>query len=770
MSSIYDSMNDRQKEAVFYTEGPLLILAGAGSGKTRVLTHRIAYLLDEKHVAPWNILAITFTNKAAEEMKERLEALIGKDARYVWTATFHSTCVRILRRHADLIGYDRNFVIYDSDDQRTLIRKIVKDMELNSKEFPEREISSKISSLKNHGKTSDDLRKDWREAMKNRAIADIFDEYQKRLKNSNAMDFDDLLLNTLLLFQTQSEVLETYQERFRYIHVDEYQDTNSIQFHLVALLSGKYRNLCVVGDDDQSIYAFRGADIRNILDFERVFPDAKVVKLEQNYRSTNQILSCANEVIRNNTGRKEKSLWTQKPDGPKTRFILFRDSTQEAEGIITEIEREVAKGNYSYKDTAILYRTNAQSRVLEEVCVKYNVPYKLFGGVNFYQRAEIKDVIAYLRVILDSRDELSLRRIINVPRRGIGDTSLNRVELYAREENISFYEALKKVEEIPGLGRAEKKIREFVELMEGLKKFAKGSAVQPIYELMMDRSTYRDSLMELDSETRSLKEEILSEFENKMIEFDDRDEDEEREDTSALAAFLGELSLVADTDALDADNDRLTMMTLHMAKGLEFPVVYLTGMEEGIFPGFRSISSGRTEDMEEERRLCYVGMTRAKQQLILTAARKRMVAGDYKTSRISRFVEEVPSDLLEEDRSRDTLSGFFEDERESPVDGEDEPMNGAFTGNSTNYYRSFVFQPKTKGFSNTKTPGFGKAFPMEKSKKPDFAPGDRVRHIKYGNGTIIEVKEGVKDYEISVDFDHAGVRKLLGAFANLKKI
>ena len=646
----YDTLNPMQREAVFTTEGPLLVLAGAGSGKTRALTHRVAYLIEEKGVKPWNILAITFTNKAAGEMRDRVNSLVEYGADSVWVSTFHSLCVRILRRFIENIGYTTDFSIYDSDDTKTLMKQIFKDLEVNTKVLKERGVLGVISSAKNEMISPEEFMLSAKAEGDSRLkrIAELYMEYQKRLKKNNALDFDDLLVKTVELFQSKQEVLEYYQDRFRYIMVDEYQDTNTVQFKLVSLLAAKYRNICVVGDDDQSIYRFRGANIRNILSFEETFPGAKVIKLEQNYRSTKMILDSANEVIRNNTGRKDKTLWTENEVGERPVFREFPSSFEEAEWIV----RDIVKKGGPWKDYAILYRTNAQSRMFEEKCVAYNLPYRLVGGVNFYQRKEIKDILCYLKTIANGRDDLAAQRIINVPKRGIGAMSVARVNMFAMENDMSFYEALERVQAVPGIGKAALKIGVFTDQIGEFRKMLKeGTPIKDVIEAILNKTGYSDELKqegEVEAESRM---ENIEELINKAVSYWESAEE------PSLSAFLEEVALVADIDSMDESEDRIILMTLHSAKGLEFPYVYLAGMEDGLFPSMMSLMEG-PEALEEERRLCYVGITRAEKRLTLTAAKSRMIKGQVQPERTSRFIDEIPDVCLERPDRDDSKTGW----------------------------------------------------------------------------------------------------------------
>ena len=641
--SIYDTLNAEQKEAVLHTEGPLLILAGAGSGKTRVLTHRIAYLIEEKGVNPWNILAITFTNKAAGEMRERVDKIVGFGSESIWVSTFHSMCVRILRRYIDRLGYDTNFTIYDTDDQKTLMKDVCKMLQIDTKVYKERMFLGEISSAKDELVTPEEYELNAVGDYVKSKIAQVYKEYEKQLRANNALDFDDLLLKTVQLFQTQADVLEHYQERFRYIMVDEYQDTNTVQFQLIRILAEKYKNLCVVGDDDQSIYKFRGANIHNILNFERVFDDSKVIKLEQNYRSTSNILNAANAVIRHNTGRKDKTLWTDNEEGEKISFKQFDTAFDEAEYIVGDIRKKVTDKGYTYSDCAVLYRTNAQSRMFEEKFVTANIPYKIIGGVNFYARREIKDLLSYLKTIDNGKDDLAVRRIINVPKRSIGLTTVNRVQENALERGISFYDALCSADLIDNMGRSISKIDSFVALIEHFKEQSEKISLLQLMEEIIEMTGYIDALEaenEIEAQTRI---ENIEELKNKIVAYEESCEDEK----PTLSGFLEEVALVADIDTLDENSDYVVLMTLHSAKGLEFPNVYLAGMEDGLFPSYMAITADDPMEIEEERRLCYVGITRAKKHLTMTGARRRMVHGETQYNKLSRFLKEIPLELLD---------------------------------------------------------------------------------------------------------------------------
>lgn len=758
--SIYDTLNEPQREAVLHADGPLLILAGAGSGKTRVLTHRIAYLIEELGVNPWNILAITFTNKAAGEMRQRADDLVGFGSESIWVSTFHSMCVRILRRFIDRLGYDSRFTIYDTDDQKTLMKAVCKKVDIDTKRFKERMLLSVISSAKNEMILPEEFELNAGGDFAQLKIAKVYREYEAQLKANNALDFDDLLVKTVQLLQTQPDVRENYQERFRYIMVDEYQDTNTVQFKLVSLLAGKYRNLCVVGDDDQSIYKFRGANIRNILDFEKEYPDAKVIKLEQNYRSTGNILNAANGVISNNKGRKDKTLWTANGEGEKISLRQFDTAYDEAEFIAEDIKKEVRDGA-SYNDNAVLYRTNAQSRLLEEKFIAMNIPYKIVGGINFYARREIKDILAYLKTVDNGQDDLSVRRIINVPKRGIGLTTINRIQEAADARGLSFYEALLAPEMIPGVGRSASKLDSFAALIEYFKGQAEKESLTDLLNEILDMTGYAQNLEaddEIDAESRLQNiEELL----NKAAAYEEDCED--RGEKATLSGFLEEVALVADIDSLEEDQDYVVLMTLHSAKGLEFPHVYLAGMEDGLFPSYMTITGDDPEELEEERRLCYVGITRAEQKLTLTCARKRMVRGETQYNRISRFVTEIPPELLDTGSRKRT---YFP---------EDDGTDGNTAGNSLFSSGQSVSAGSSRSKSYASKKPFtaltkGKQLTAQKSDSLAYGVGDRVRHVKFGEGTVLDIKEGGRDFEVTVEFDTAGVRKMFAMFAKLVKI
>ena len=767
--SIYDKLNEPQREAVYHTDGPLLILAGAGSGKTRVLTHRIAYLIGERGVDAWNILAITFTNKAAEEMRQRVDNLVGFGAESVWVSTFHSACVRILRRFIDRLGYENHFTIYDTDDQKTLIKEVCRKVDVDTKVFKERSLLSAISSAKNEMILPDEFELNAGGDFAKMKIAKVYREYEAQMRANNALDFDDLLVKTVQLLQTQPDVLESYQERFRYIMVDEYQDTNTVQFQLVSLLAGKYKNLCVVGDDDQSIYKFRGANIRNILDFEHEFPDAKVIKLEQNYRSTGNILNAANSVIANNRGRKEKSLWTENGEGELIRLRQFDTAFDEADFIGEDIKSAVRQGG-SYNDSAVLYRTNAQSRLLEEKFIAMNIPYKIVGGVNFYARREIKDLLAYLKTIDNGRDDVAVRRIINVPKRGIGLTTINRIQESATERGIGFYEALLAPGLIAGVGRSATKLDSFAALIEYFKTLAEEMNITDLLQEVIEKTGYIESLENEDKEEAKTRKENIDELISKAATYEESCQD--KDEKATLSGFLEEVALVADIDSLDEDQEYVVLMTLHSAKGLEFPRVYLAGMEDGLFPGYMSINAGDREELEEERRLCYVGITRAEQELTLTSARRRMVHGETQYNPMSRFVKEIPRELL------DTGNKKFTQETEMPA------QQNTYA-RAREAFRAQAFVGALGGMTPAKNQGAGKPLTgsqalasLQKGSQLaaggngplGYEVGDRVRHVKFGEGTVTDIKEGGRDHEVTIEFDSVGTRRMFAKFAKLVKV
>ena len=742
IEQLIERLNPMQKKAVLTTEGPLLLLAGAGSGKTRVLTHRIAYLI-EKGVRPFNILAITFTNKAAREMKERVAAITEKGDE-VWVSTFHSTCVKLLRREIDKIGYSNRFSIYDSDDSERLIKLVLKELNIDDKRFPPRNILSEIGNSKDNLISAEEyadtaINGDFFK----KTYARIYTEYQNKLRENNALDFDDLIFMTVELFRKCPEILEKYQDRFQYIMVDEYQDTNASQYQLIKLLSAKHHNLCVVGDDDQSIYGWRGADIKNILNFENDFKNTSVIKLEQNYRYTNVILDAANEVIKHNYTRKDKKLWTDVDGGDKIIYCQCYNDFKEAEYVCEQIKKGVEKGK-KYQDFAILYRNNSLSRIMEEILIRQGIPYRLFGGTRFYDRKEIRDILGYLKAINNPNDDLPIRRIINVPKRGIGDTSIGRVSQYAIDNNMSFYEALSNVENIDTLSpKAKKSISDFVRLIEDLRNCAETMSASEILDKILAVTLYIEELRIERTEQANGRIENIHELLNKAAQFEDQNPDD-----ASVSAFLEDVALVADVDAFTEDQDTTVLMTLHSAKGLEFDTVFIIGFEEGIFPSYMSTQSANMNAMEEERRLCYVGITRAKKQLYLTTAKSRMHNGKHVSNLTSRFLKEIPTADYE-----NAFQGV-------------EIKNKA-KGNIEETPQPQIIRPNFR-----KRPVNNYKMPVPQDYNPDFEVGDKVRHFKFGIGQVIDICAAGADYEVTVDFDmpQYGKKKLMAKLSKLKKL
>ena len=779
MQEILKGLNDKQYEAVVNTEGPCLVIAGAGSGKTKVLTHKIAYLIGEKGAKPWDILAITFTNKAANEMKERIANLVGDDAKDIWMGTFHSICVRILRRFIDRIGFDSSFIIFDTSDQRTLVKNCMKDLAIDDKLFNDRSVLSEISNGKNEmlepeqytARANSDFRKE--------KIATVYELYQKRLKENNAIDFDDIINYTIKILMENPDVLEYYANKFKYVLVDEYQDTNKAQFTLVTLLASKNGNITVVGDNDQGIYSFRGADISNILNFERDFPGTKIIKLEQNYRCTGNILKAANSVIKNNEVKYKKELWTQNEEGNLPKVYQADNEYDEATYIVTEIEHLKREEYYKYSDFAILYRMNTQSRAIEDILRRENVPYKIVGGLKFYERKEIKDIIAYLRLIQNSADNLSLKRIINEPKRGIGKTSLDKVEAIAEQNGTSMYEVIKHADQY-GLNRVFLNSREFVNVIEELKDKKDELVISELIKTTLKKTGYTKALEEENTIEAENRIENLEEFLTVAIEF------EEEYAENSLSQFLEGITLSSDIDNVEEDEDSVTLMTLHSAKGLEFPVVFLVGMEEGIFPGYKSISEPK--ELEEERRLCYVGITRAKEHLYLTCSKQRTIFGSTSYNPVSRFLTEIPEDLLEgyqeafgeEDNNKNQM---FKDSNyiwtygskdngniKTYKIGEKESVGiGAFaksntTNNSTN--TGFAFRTAESFLSNLGK----KATSNNQVDLSKYEAGVRVYHKKFGEGTINKVEPEGEDLKVDINFDKVGHKRLMAKYANLEII
>ena len=779
MQEILKGLNDKQYEAVVNTEGPCLVIAGAGSGKTKVLTHKIAYLIGEKGAKPWDILAITFTNKAANEMKERIANLVGDDAKDIWMGTFHSICVRILRRFIDRIGFDSSFIIFDTSDQRTLVKNCMKDLAIDDKLFNDRSVLSEISNAKNEmlepeqytARANSDFRKE--------KIATVYELYQKRLKENNAIDFDDIINYTIKILMENSDVLEYYSNKFKYVLVDEYQDTNKAQFTLVTLLASKNGNITVVGDNDQGIYSFRGADISNILNFERDFPGTKIIKLEQNYRCTGNILKAANSVIKNNEVKYKKELWTQNEEGNLPKVYQADNEYDEATYIVTQIEHLKREEYYKYSDFAILYRMNTQSRAIEDILRRENVPYKIVGGLKFYERKEIKDIIAYLRLIQNSADNLSLKRIINEPKRGIGKTSLEKIETLAEQNEISMYEVIKHADQY-GLNRVYLNSREFVNVIEELKDKKDKLVISELIKTTLKKTGYTKALEEENTIEAENRIENLEEFLTVAIEF------EEEYAENSLSQFLEGITLSSDIDNVEEDEDSVTLMTLHSAKGLEFPVVFLVGMEEGIFPGYKSISEPK--ELEEERRLCYVGITRAKEHLYLTCSKQRTIFGSTSYNPVSRFLTEIPEDLLEgyqeafgeEDNNKNQM---FKDSNYTWTYGSKDNGNiktykigekesvgiGAFaksntTNNSTN--TGFAFRTAESFLNNLGK----KSTSNNQVDLSKYEAGVRVYHKKFGEGTINKVEPEGEDLKVDISFDKVGHKRLMAKYANLEII
>ena len=765
MQNLIEGLNDKQKEAVLATEGPCLVIAGAGSGKTKVLTHKIAYLLSEKNVKPWNILSITFTNKAANEMKQRVEKLVGEASQEMWLGTFHSICVRILRRFIDRIGFDTTFLIFDSTDQRTLVKECIKSIGLDDKLFTDRSVLSEISNGKNDMLEPKAYQVKYNGDFRKEKIGEIYELYQKKLKENNALDFDDIINYTIKILTENPDVLEYYTEKFKYVLVDEYQDTNKAQFMLVSILASKYGNITVVGDNDQGIYSFRGADITNILNFEKDFPGSKIVKLEQNYRCTGNILKAANAVIKNNENKYDKKLWTENEEGKLPCIYKAEDEYDEASYIVKQINMLKMEEYLKLSDFVILYRMNSQSRAIEDIFRRENIPYKIIGGLKFYVSKEIKDIIAYLRLIFNTSDNLSLKRIINEPKRGIGKTSLDNIQDISDKTGKSMYEIIKYAEQYE-LNRVKANSIQFVEVIEELRKQVNQIPISELIKLTLNKTGYvkaleNENTIEVESRIQNLEEflTVAIEFEEQMAE-------------NTLAEFLESISLTSDIDNMEESEDTVTLMTLHSAKGLEFPVVFLVGMEEGIFPGYKSI--GEIKELEEERRLFYVGITRAMQYLYLTCAKRRTIFGSTSYNQMSRFLKEIPKDLLD---------GYEE------IDNED---NNSFKDSNYGweYGTNYAGKVKTYKFDNVekipevkeKVGAFqfrtAESFLNSLNKKASdrqvditkYKEGQRIYHKKFGEGTINKIEQEGEDYKLDIQFDKVGHKRLMAKFAELEII
>ena len=753
---LLEGLNNKQKEAVLQTEGPCLVIAGAGSGKTKVLTHKIAYLIEEKDIKPWNILAITFTNKAANEMKERITKLIGENANNMWIGTFHSICVRILRKYIDRIGFNSDFVIFDTSDQRTLIKQCIKQMNLDDKIFTDRSVLAEISNAKNEMLTPMQYNLRTNGAIRKQKIAGVYEIYQRKLKENNAIDFDDIINSTIQILTENPDVLEYYSEKFKYVLVDEYQDTNKAQFTLITLLSGRYGNITVVGDNDQGIYSFRGADITNILNFEKDFPGTKIIKLEQNYRSTKAILNAANAVIKHNEKKYEKNLWTEQEEGHLPTVSRLDNEYEEANFIVEQINRLRREEYYKYADFTVLYRMNAQSRSIEDILRRENIPYKMIGGLKFYERKEIKDAIAYLRLIHNQADNLSLQRIINEPKRGIGQTSMEKIENYANVNNISMYEVIKNAEQY-GLNKVFLNSREFIATIEELSQKKGGMLISEILKEVLNKTGYTKALELENTAQAESRLENLDEFLTVAMEF------EEENAENSLAEFLESITLASDIDGMEETEDSVTLMTLHSAKGLEFPVVFLIGMEEGLFPSYRSI--GEKRELEEERRLCYVGITRAKEYLYLTCAKQRTIFGSTSCNKISRFIEEIPQELLE-GADELTKTSKFNENAEWKY-GNNRMTTYVITGSQTNKQTQpkYGFRTAESFLKNIAVSSEVKQTETDLSK---YKTGQTIYHKKFGEGIITEIATEGDDLKLDIAFEKVGHKRLMARYANLE--
>ena len=766
MQNLIEGLNDKQKEAVLATEGPCLVIAGAGSGKTKVLTHKIAYLLSEKNVKPWNILSITFTNKAANEMKQRVEKLVGEASQEMWLGTFHSICVRILRRFIDRIGFDTTFLIFDSTDQRTLVKECIKSIGLDDKLFTDRSVLSEISNGKNDMLEPKAYQVKYNGDFRKEKIGEVYELYQKKLKENNALDFDDIINYTIKILTENPDVLEYYTEKFKYVLVDEYQDTNKAQFMLVSILASKYGNITVVGDNDQGIYSFRGADITNILNFEKDFPGSKIVKLEQNYRCTGNILKAANAVIKNNENKYDKKLWTENEEGKLPCIYKAEDEYDEASYIVKQINMLKMEEYLKLSDFVILYRMNSQSRAIEDIFRRENIPYKIIGGLKFYERKEIKDIISYLRLIYNPSDNISLKRVINEPKRGIGKTSVDNVQEISENTGTSMFEIIKNAEQY-GLNRLKANSQEFINLIEEMRSKINDLSISEIIKETLNKSGYVKALEAEDTTEAESRIQNLEEFLTVAIEF------EEQEAENSLADFLEGITLSSDIDGMEETEDSVTLMTLHSAKGLEFNTVFLVGMEEGIFPGYKSI--GEPKELEEERRLFYVGITRAKRYLYLTCSRKRTIFGSTSYNAISRFVNEIPKDLL------NGYEETFEEKEKSFKDSSYKWEYGS-SSNKVSTYRLEENKEKSYATKNLSLSNSGYQFRTAESflnsinnKKQNsgvdiskYKEGQRVYHKKFGEGTINKIEPEGEDYKIEICFDKAGTKRLMAKFAGLE--
>ncbi len=774
MQELIEGLNDKQKEAVLNTEGPCLVIAGAGSGKTKVLTHKIAYLMSEKYVKPWNILAITFTNKAANEMKERVENLVGDAAKDMWIGTFHSICVRILRKYIDRLGFDHSFLIFDTSDQRTLIKECMKALKIDDKMFTDRSILSEISNGKNEMLEPKAYQVKYAGDYRKEIIGRVYELYQKRLKENNAIDFDDIINYTIKILQENEDALEYYTNKFQYILVDEYQDTNKAQFTLVTMLASRHGNITVVGDNDQGIYSFRGADISNILNFEKDFPGAKLIKLEQNYRCTGNILKAANSVIKHNENKYEKKLWTENEEGSLPTIHKSDDEYDEGRYIVEEINHLRREEYFKYSDFVVLYRMNSQSRAIEEILRREGIPYKIVGGLKFYERKEIKDIISYLRLIYNFSDNISLRRIINEPKRGIGRTSIDNVSEISEKTGLSMFDVIKHADEY-GLNRVKANADEFIKTIEELRGKIEDLSISELIKETLNKTGYVKALEQENTTEAETRIQNLEEFLTVAIEF----EEEEAENT--LADFLEGITLSSDIDGIEDSEDSVTLMTLHSAKGLEFPVVFLVGMEEGIFPGNKSI--GEPKELEEERRLFYVGITRAKRYLYLTCAKKRTIFGSTSYNQISRFINEIPTDLLDgydelegNSNNNEFVDSPYKWEYGTSQNARRYSINSSFgsvnsekvaaSSTSTNMNTGFQFK-SAESFLNSLNNKRKEESSFDISK---FKEGQRIYHKKFGEGTINKIEEEGEDYKLDISFDKAGHKRLMAKFANLQII